>query len=192
MSRHDTLRRGKGRSVALVLAVKLGIVVLVLVLPSGLAFSLGAAHGLVLLMLGVAAAVLLIARGIERRRASDRPHLGEQRMLTAVAHVPTANASRYLVQLCQHATKISHRLGHLHATRARPEVLDVDWSDTHGTLSLSWGQCTLDADPTTLTVRVDAVDEEKLRQIQDVIAADLGRFGRRDQLSVTWQPGEAG
>jgi hypothetical protein len=119
-------------------------------------------------------------------------------MLNAETTIQTANASRYLVQLCEHATKIGHRMRHLHsrmAAHTRPEVLDVDWSDTHGTLNLSWGRCTLDADPTTLTVRVEATDEENLRRVQDLIAADLERFGRRDGLSVTWQqvqPDDAG
>ena len=118
-------------------------------------------------------------------------------MLTAETTIQTTNASRYLVQLCEHATKIGHRLRHLHSrmTHARPEVLDVDWSDTHAILTLSWGRCVLDADPAKLTVRVEADGEENLRGVQDLIAADLERFGRREQLSVAWQqvqPDEAG
>jgi hypothetical protein len=108
-------------------------------------------------------------------------------VLTAQARVQTTNASRYLAQLCQHATKFSHRLGRLHGGGTRPEILGVDWTDTHGTLDLSWGQCTLDADPATLTVRVAAADEENLRRVQDIITADLERFGRRDGVTVTWQ-----
>jgi hypothetical protein len=110
-------------------------------------------------------------------------------MLTAETTIQTANASRYLGQLCEHATKFGHRMRHLHArmTHARPEVLDVDWSETHGTLKLSWGRCVLDADPTTLTVRVEADGEENLRGVQDLIAADLERFGRREQLTVAWR-----
>ena len=107
-------------------------------------------------------------------------------MLTAEARIQTTKASRYLTQLCQHATKFSHRLRHLHATQQRPEVLDVDWSDTHGTLDLSWGKCTLDADPTGLTVRVEADNEENLRRVQDIITTDIERFGRRDHVTVAW------
>jgi len=115
-------------------------------------------------------------------------------MLTAETTIETSNASRYLVQLCTHATKMGHGLRRLHArsTHERPEVLDVDWSDTHGVLTLSWGKCTLDADPTTLTVRVDAEDGEHLQRVQDLIAADLERFGRREQLTVAWQRVQAG
>jgi pimeloyl-ACP methyl ester carboxylesterase len=112
----------------------------------------------------------------------------DPRRLTAEARIQTTNASRYLVQLCSHATKFSHRLRRLHGGGSRPEILGVDWTDTHGTLDLSWGKCTLDADPATLTVLVDAADEENLLRVQDIITADLERFGRRDGVTVTWHP----
>jgi hypothetical protein len=114
-------------------------------------------------------------------------------MLTAETTLRTTNASRYLVQLCQHATKVRHHFRHLHVrkVRERPEVLDVDWSDSHGTLSLTGGRCILDADATVLTVRVEAADHEHLRRVQDIIGADLERFGRREGLAVTWRPTQA-
>lgn len=116
-------------------------------------------------------------------------------MPTAEATLQTDNPSRYLVQLCRHASKMNHGLrGHITrhrhtgGTPARPQIQHVDWSDTEGTLRLNWGQCTMRAGPGTLTLRVEAADEEKLLGIQELIAANLQRFGRRDQLSVTWQP----
>jgi hypothetical protein len=124
-------------------------------------------------------------------------------MPTAQAHIQIENPSRYLVQLCRHANNIDH-MGHhhLHAGHAqrRPEVLHVEWTDTEGTLSLNWGQCTIQAGPDTLTLHVEATDEESLRRIQDLLARDLERFGRRNHLKVNWQqssqptvqPGEAG
>src|SRR5262249_5851565 len=51
-----------------------------------------------------------------------------------------------------------------------------------------WGRCTLSADDNTLVLRVEAADLDRLRRIQEVIARDLERFGRRDQLIVRWQP----
>lgn len=176
MKRHGA-KRTRRRSIALVVAVKVVVVVLVLALPSGVALSLGAAHGVALLLVAVAAVVLLVL--------ARRPHGGGQGMLTAETTVQTTNASRYLVQLCKHATKVGH--GHTRMSHARPEVLDVDWSDTHGTLVLSWGQCTLDADPTTLTVRAEADSEENLRRVQNLVTANLERFGQREQVTVTWQ-----
>ncbi len=175
-SRHGAGRHFGHRSVALIVVVKVVIVVAVLALPSWLAFSLGAAHGVALALVAVAAVVVWVVR---RRGRSAGARTG----LTAEARVETANASRYLVQLCRHASKIG---GHLRG-HARPDVLGVEFSNTHGTLELSWGRCVLDADPEALTVRVEAATEEHLRGIQDIVTADLERFGHRDEPAVTWR-----
>jgi len=66
-------------------------------------------------------------------------------------------------------------------------VQHVECSDTYGIISLNWGKWTMQASPDTLTVRAEAADEENLRRIQDLVAARLGRFGRRDHLTVIWQ-----
>ncbi len=123
-------------------------------------------------------------------------------MPRAEARIATDHPSRYLVHLCQHAMKIGHTLGHLHgrAPHARPEVLDVTWTDTTGTLRLSWGTCTLHAGDDTLTVHAESADEADLERVQDIITADLERFGRRDHVTVNWtrpdaprpHPGDAG
>ena len=111
-------------------------------------------------------------------------------MLTAEAHIQTERASRYLVQLCRHADSINHK-GHrlrLHDSKAqaRPELWHVEYSDTNGILRLNWGQCTMQASSDTLTLRIEAADEEDLRRTQDLITADLERFGTRDHLKVDW------
>ena len=109
------------------------------------------------------------------------------------AQVQTERASRYLVQFCKHAAAMgggghSPRM-HLHAPMARREVqVTAEWSDTSGTVTFTpWGQCTLTADAGTLTLRIDAADEDGLAQIRDVLDRDLQRFSRRDPLAVTWQ-----
>lgn len=109
-------------------------------------------------------------------------------MSRAEARIPTDHPSRYLIHLCQHATKFGHKLRHLHgrAAQERPEVLDVTWTDTTGTLRLSWGTCTLHAEDNTLTVHAESTDEANLKRVQDIISADLERFGRRDRLTVNW------
>jgi hypothetical protein len=66
-------------------------------------------------------------------------------------------------------------------------VQHVEWSDTDGTLVFSWARCTMQAGPDTLTVRAEAASEENLNRIQELIARNLERFGRRDHLTVTWQ-----
>ena len=61
-------RRHRGRrSWALIIAVKVAIIVAVLALPSWLAVSLGAAHGVALVLVAVAAVVLLAVGAIRRR-----------------------------------------------------------------------------------------------------------------------------
>lgn len=113
-------------------------------------------------------------------------------MLTAQAHVRTERPSRYLVQLCRHAGQMSRHLGRFRTahTGAAPEVTHVEWSDIHGTVELNWGRWTLEATHDTLTLRAEATDEHSLRRIQDLLAARLEQIGRRDQLTVTWQPVE--
>ncbi|MFI7679451.1 DUF2218 domain-containing protein [Actinophytocola sp. NPDC049390] len=111
-------------------------------------------------------------------------------MLTTESRIETANANGLLAHLCQHATKMGQHLrhGHMRGAHTRPDVLGVELSDTHGTLDLSWGRCVLEADQDGLTVRIEAGTEEHLRGVQDIITADLERFGHRENLTVTWSP----
>ena len=119
-------------------------------------------------------------------------------MPSAEARIDTERPSRYLVQLCRHASAMGGAGGrqpgaHLHGmTTGREVTVQAQWSDAHGTIAFSpWGECTVTATATTLTLRVQATDAENLRRIQDVLAADLQRFGRRDQLAVNWHQPEA-
>ncbi len=64
--------------------------------------------------------------------------------------------------------------------------MDVTWTDTTGTLRLSWGTCTLHAEDNTLTVHAESDNEANLKRVQDIISADIERFGRRDRLTVNW------
>ena len=118
-------------------------------------------------------------------------------MLTAEAQIETERPSRYLVQFCKHAAAMGAGGGHgprvhLGDKLARREVrVDAEWSDTHGTVTFTpWGACTLEADADTLTVRIEATDEDNLRQIQDIVTRDFDRFSRRDPLTVTWHHSE--
>ncbi|MEU4237117.1 DUF2218 domain-containing protein [Actinoplanes sp. NPDC026619] len=114
-------------------------------------------------------------------------------MPTSYARIPTDRAGRYLVQFCRHAAAIGSgghtpRM-HLAASPARrPVEVTADWTDTAGTVVFTgWGQCTLTADNKALALRIDAVDDDGLAQIRDVIDRDLERFSRRDPLPVVWQ-----
>jgi hypothetical protein len=115
-------------------------------------------------------------------------------MLTAEADIHTERAAGYLARLCGHAGKMGatgHRLGHRQPSHARgdgpPEVRRVECSETEGTVSLNWGQWTMRALPGLLAVRAEAADEQSLRRIQDLLTTRLQKFGRREQLTVTWR-----
>ena len=117
-------------------------------------------------------------------------------MPTAEAHIPTGNPGRYLSQLCRHAQQ-AHRLPHRPRSHdgggahPRPQVQQLDWSETQATISFGQGRCTVQAAPGTLILRAEAADEEHLQQIQQIVAADIERFGQRDHLTVSWQrPGD--
>jgi hypothetical protein len=116
-------------------------------------------------------------------------------MRTAEARVQTDHPDRYLVQLCQHASKMGRRLSHrprAHAVGgAAPEIHHAEWSGTYGIVTLSWGRWSMRAAPGILTLRAEAASQENLQRIQDLVAARLEKIGRRDHLSVSWQPAEA-
>jgi hypothetical protein len=75
--------RGRRHRVVLgVVAAKLAIIALILVLPSGLAIGLGAAHGVVVLVAAVGAVSLLVIKRHRSRRSvyptAPRDEEGEQ------------------------------------------------------------------------------------------------------------------
>jgi len=115
-------------------------------------------------------------------------------MVNAEGRVETDRASRYLVQLGRHTGKMGHQGGHRprahHGGDTPPTVEHTEWSDTEGTITFAWGQCTLQATPDALTLRAEATDEEHLRRIQDGISRRVEMIGRRDGLKVAWhRPG---
>ena len=121
-------------------------------------------------------------------------------MLIAHARVETDRASRYLVQLCRHASQMSRHQGtRMHMRHGDdggapqpPARVDADWTPTSGTITVTpGGRCTLDATAEGLALRVEASDAENLRRIQEMLDRNLTRFGRRDELAVSWQPPEA-
>jgi hypothetical protein len=115
-------------------------------------------------------------------------------MFAAEAHVKTDDPSRYLTQLCRHAQQV-HRVRHRphnHGGDGQPpKVQHVECSETSGIISFGWGQCTMQATPGTLTLRAEASDEESLQRVQDIVARDIERFGKRNQLTVSWQRASA-
>lgn len=112
-------------------------------------------------------------------------------MLTAETVIQTTDPGRYLARLRDHTGKMGTRDGHWprrHGGGAPPEIRHAEWSATSGTVTLDWGQWTVRAAPGTLTLRAEAADEASLRKIRDMLTTRLENFGRREHLTVTWQP----
>jgi len=112
-------------------------------------------------------------------------------MVTAVAHIPSDRPERYLRQLCDHAAAMG-RGGHAshagHGPGAAGVEVTAESSDASGTITFTtWGTCRLTADDGLLTLRVEALDAEGMRRIQEVLTRDLDRFGRRDGVVVSWE-----
>ena len=103
-------------------------------------------------------------------------------MPTAEATVSTDRASRYLQQLCSHASRIRHSHGRGHAGPSAEAT-----SDTTGRITLGTAICDLTAGPTSLALHATADDEEQLRALQEAVSRTLERVGRRDGLTVVWR-----
>lgn len=117
-------------------------------------------------------------------------------MPAAQARVHTDRASRHLIQLCQHVTRISARDPASHQRRHAPDGAAhpagtpprAEWTETHGTISFPGGTITLQATPDTLIVCAEAGTGPDLRRAQELISGHLARSGRCDQLTVIWHP----
>ncbi len=100
----------------------------------------------------------------------------------SVAHVPTANGSRYLQQLCKHW---SHNLTVEFDAKAGSVVFPrnargADWPAD--------GKLTLLAHPDDLECRIDASSAAHLGALKDVVARHLDRFAFREApLAFDWR-----
>ena len=112
-------------------------------------------------------------------------------MLAAEALIQTDHPARYLAQLCKHASKMGGHLPRGHDGGRPPEIRHADCSATSGIVTLDGGRWTMQATPGTLRLRAEAGNQEDLQRIQDLLTARMEKIGRRDQLTVTWQPAEA-
>lgn len=92
-------------------------------------------------------------------------------MTNSEAHIPTANATSYLKQLCRHW---SHKF-------------PVSFDDHLGRIELPKAVCTLHAAPDELYVELATFEEEDQNRMQQVVAEHLQRFGFREQLVFNWQ-----
>ena len=101
----------------------------------------------------------------------------------AIAHVPTADASKYLQQLCKHwQHNLAVEFTPDHGTVAFPK-------DARGATWASDALVTFDAGPDALSVRIDASVAEQLVRLEGAVARHLDRFAFREApLLFDWQP----
>src|SRR5438105_4257601 len=99
-------------------------------------------------------------------------------MPTAEATVATDRASRYLVQLCRHASQIG---------RTMPAKIAAEWSESDGTIGVDGATCTMLATPDALLMLAEAYYDDKLLRLKETITKNLTRFSRREPLTVRWQ-----
>lgn len=96
---------------------------------------------------------------------------GKQHIMThARAIVATSSGSRYLQQLCKH-------WGH---------KFEVSSTPVHGEIALPLGACRLDADATTLDVRLSSTKAEDLPRFRQVVEEHIQRFAFRETLVFNW------
>ena len=94
-------------------------------------------------------------------------------MPTSQAKVPTDAAPRYAKQLLSHLGR-----------KARVEAVDGD--PEGGRLVFERGTGTVRPEGDHILLIAEAVDEESLRHVEDVLARHLEGFGARRELVVTW------
>jgi uncharacterized protein len=94
-------------------------------------------------------------------------------MLVSEACISTASASKYLQQLCKHW---SHKF-------------EVEFTPERGRVPFAADRiCDFAATANTLTLRVEAADDEALSRTERVVIDHLKRFAFRDNLeNVQWQ-----
>lgn len=97
--------------------------------------------------------------------------------MQSLASVTTANAARYVTQLCKHW---SHRFA-------------VAFDGAGGRIELPAGTCHLTAGPGRLGVVIEAPDAATLTRLEDIVAEHLNRFAFRDgALAFAWTRTGAG
>jgi hypothetical protein len=93
-------------------------------------------------------------------------------MPSSNARIATANASRYLQQVCKHWS-------HKFAVKFTPERGRVPFAEDR--------ICEFEAEPQALLMHLEAPDDESLMRLQGVVVDHVKRFAFREELEeVAW------
>jgi catechol 2,3-dioxygenase len=104
--------------------------------------------------------------------AAPAPPAAAGAHLRGRAEVATGRPSPYLLQVAKH---FRHKL-------------DVTFDEREATIEFAFGRANLRAEDGVLVLEAVAAGAEELDRVQHVIGSHLERFGRRDELTVTWSP----
>jgi hypothetical protein len=94
----------------------------------------------------------------------------ENAQVRSRAEVATDKPVAYMRQLCKH-------FGH---------KVDASFDEDSGYIQFEFGRCELHTADGALELEVSAADAEGHERMERVIGSHLERFGRRDELNVTW------
>jgi hypothetical protein len=90
--------------------------------------------------------------------------------LSSQATVATEKPVPYMRQLCKH-------FGH---------KVDAAFTDDSGYITFEAGRCDLKTGDGELHLTVTADSEEGRERLRNVVGSHLERFGKRDELTVSW------
>lgn len=91
-------------------------------------------------------------------------------MLLAQGQVKTEKAQRYLKALCNH---FSHKV-------------QATYNDDRGNVDFGFGTCELQAEADTLTLQIQADNNEGFARVKYVVADHLERFSGDEALQIMW------
>jgi hypothetical protein len=96
-------------------------------------------------------------------------------MIRSIGEVHTELSARYAKQLVSH-------LGH------KVAVEEVAGDAEARRLVFAYGSGVIRSEAGRLVMEAEAADEEALARVQDVLSRHLVKFGRRNELQVSWLP----
>lgn len=92
--------------------------------------------------------------------------------MIVTAEWETANASRYLQQMCKH---FAHKV-------------PTEWTPTHGVAAMPHGRCEMTAVGNTLRIELEPNDASRLPLLAKVVEVHLQRFAWKEpDFSLEWQ-----